>query len=98
MRITDLTKQPTLTLLSLDDEETVAKYGEPLEFYTLSPFPLDVFMKFQLRDTKDLSSTITVLKDVILDVDGKKVLSGDLVLPIPVLLKVISKLTVELGK
>ena len=98
MKVQDLVKKPTLTKLTLDDEETVTTYGEPLDFYTLQPFPLSLFMKFQLRDYKDFNATVEVLKEVILDETSKPVLTEDNVLPLPVLLKIITKITTELGK
>ena len=102
MRLTELTKKPVLTKLTLDDEDTVKEYGEPLEFYTLQPVPLDVFMKFQMRDIDDtknfMKDTIEVLSEIILNEEGKKVLVDGQVLPMPILLKVIGTLTTAMGK
>ena len=102
MRLTDLAKKPVLTKFVLDDEDTVKEYGEELEFYTLQPFPMEVFMKFQMRDFKDqkglMKETIDVLSEVILDEEGKLVMTEGKVLPMAVLLRVITKLTAELGK
>jgi hypothetical protein len=99
MKLADLVAKPTLTKLTLDDEAIVAEYGEPLDFYTLLPIPMDIFLKFQLRETMDLASTITVLKDVILDEQGNRVLvDGVQFKDVTVLLKAITKLTEEMGK
>jgi hypothetical protein len=102
MKVADLAKKPTLTKLTLDDEDTIKEYGESLDFYTLKPFPLDIFMKFQLRgagdNAPDLKKTVEVLKDVVLDEKGKPIMVDGFVLPIPVLIRCISKLTTELGK
>lgn len=102
MKLSELTKKPVLTKFMLDDEDTVKEFGESLEFYTLQPFPLDVFMKFQMRDMTDtknlMKETIDVLSEVILNEDGTQVMSDGKVLPVVVLLRVITKLTTELGK
>ena len=97
MKLTDLVSKPALTKLTLDDEDTVAKYGEPLDFYTMLPMPLDVFMKFQLStDGKD--NLVTVLKDVILDEEGNKVLQEGKTMPPTLLMSVVNKIVIELGK
>jgi hypothetical protein len=97
MKLTDLVSKPALTKLTLDDEETVKQYGEPLDFYTMLPMPLDVFMQFQLStDGKD--NLVNVLKDVILDEEGKKVLRDGKTMPPTLLMQVVNKIVAELGK
>jgi hypothetical protein len=99
MELSDLIVTPTLTPVVLDDEDTVKKYGEPMTFYTLLPMPIETFLKFQMRETFDLKTTIDILKDVILDKDGKQIIVG-LAQPknIGLLFKAVTKLTEEMGK
>jgi hypothetical protein len=98
MKLTDLASTPVLTKIVLDDADTIEEFGEALDFYTHLPIPLDVFLKFQMRESMDLTSTVAILKDVILDEDGKQVMADGKVLPVTVLLRAVTKLTSELGK
>jgi hypothetical protein len=98
MKLSQLSKKPQLIKLELSDEETVKEFGEPLEFYSWDRQPLDTFMKLASVVNNDPSSVIGIVKTLILDEEGREIISKDNMLPSNVLLKVISKIVETLGK
>jgi hypothetical protein len=98
MKLSQLSAKPQLTLLTLDDEDTIKEFGEPLEFYTWDRQPIDVFMKLANSDHRDTTQMINVVRTLLLDEQGKEIIQGDLMLPSQVLIKAISKIVDTLGK
>lgn len=98
MKLTDIVSEPKLIEVVLDDKEIVEKYGESLVFHTWDRQPMDVFMRLANMDQKNTAELITVVKTLILDEFGNQVLTDKNMLPTSVLLKVISKVTEQLGK
>lgn len=98
MKLTQLAAKPKLVKFSLDDKETVEEYGEPIEFYMYDRQPLDIFLRMAALSGKDNTEMIVVVKDLILDEDGKPVLNNDTLLPSKVMLKVIGAVIEKLGK
>lgn len=98
MNLKDLAKKPSLIKMTLDDEETVQEYGEPIDFYTWDRQPIDSFLKIANSASNDLGAVITAVKDLVLDEEGKPVMSEDYTLPNMILQKVINKIVNTLGK
>ena len=98
MNLKDLAKNPTLVKVTLDSEDIVAEYGEPLEFYTYDRQPMDVFLKVAANDRQDFSQLVDVLKTMVLDAEGNMVMKDGLILPSRVLVAVFSKMVEVLGK
>lgn len=98
MKLNQLAAKPTLVAYSLDDEDTIKEFGEPIEFYTWDRQPLDVFMKLANANQKDMAGMISIVKTLILDEEGKEIVTDDTMLPTSVLVKVIGKVVESLGK
>lgn len=98
MKLSQIAKKPQLTLISLDDEEIVKEFGEPLEFYTWDRQPMDVFLKLSTVDSNNQSAIISAVRDLVMDEKGNKILEGEDVLPTAVMLKVMSRVVEGLGK
>lgn len=98
MNLSQLTTKPQLIQLSIDDEEIIKEYNEPIVFYTWDRVPLDTFMKLANVNDNDQGSVIAVVKTLILDEKGKEILTKDNMLPTKVLLKAIAKVSDLLGK
>lgn len=98
MKLAKLSAKPQLTMVTLDDEDVVKEFGEPLEFYTWDRQPLDVFMQLANASKVDPTAMITVARSLILDEEGKEIISGDNMLPSNVLIKCIAKIVEQLGK
>ena len=101
MKLTELTAEPKLIEVSIEDKEIVKEFGEALSFHTWDRQPMDVFMKLasvSSADEQDMGAMIDIVKTLILDDKGEQVMTGKTVLPMHVLLKVITKITEMLGK
>lgn len=97
MKINQIASKPQLIKVVVDDKALVKEYGEAIEFWTWDRQPLEVFMKLaQIKDNQE--EIIVLVKDLILDEEGNKVLTDDVMLPTKVLLQVIQKVVETLGK
>ena len=97
MKLSQLTAKPQLIIVTLDDEETMKEYKEPLEFHTWDRQPLDIFMKLANADQNNTSTIIEIVRTLILDENGKEILNNDNMLPTKVLMRAIGKVTELLG-
>ncbi|MFY8212573.1 MAG: hypothetical protein ACOVLB_07920 [Candidatus Nanopelagicus sp.] len=98
MKLSQLTAKPQLVMIVLDDAETIAEYKEAVEFHTWDRQPMDVFMKLASATGENAANIIEIVKNLILDEDGKPILTKDNMLPTHILMKAISKVTDMLGK
>lgn len=98
MKLSDLTAEPKLIEITIDDEDTVEQYGEALTFYTYDRQPMDVFLRLANIDQKNAGDLINIVKTLILDENGKQVVTDKSVLPTGVLMKAIAKVSELLGK
>ena len=98
MKITQLLAKPKLIAISIDDEDTVKAFGEPIEFYIWDRQPMDKFIKLAQLKENDMESLMAAVKELVLDEEGNKVLGEEMILPNSVLTKVITKVVESLGK
>lgn len=98
MKLTELAVKPQLTKITIDSEQLVEKYGEPIDFYVLDRLPLDKYTKLASVKTEDFSSMIDLVKELILDEDGKPVMDEDHVLPTDILNEAMVKVVEVVGK
>ena len=97
MKLNQLVSKPQLIKVEISEPDIVAKYGEPLEFYTWDRQPLDVFMKLA-SGAGEKEIVFDMLKGLILDESGQPLLVDEGVLPTDVLIVVLNKITEILGK
>jgi hypothetical protein len=97
MKLKDLSKKPALIEVTLDDEDTLKEYNEPLTFSTWDRVPLDVFTKLASVNQSNLGEVVDIVRLLILDEDGREVMSKDQVLPPHVLIRAIAKIVERLG-
>ena len=98
MKISQLAAKPQLIKMTLDDAETVADYGEAVEFWTWDRQPMDVFMRLAAVDVANSATVIEAVKSLILDEDGQPVLTGEMTLPTRVMMQIITRIVESLGK
>ncbi len=98
MKLTQITAEPKLVQVFLDDEDTVKEYGESLEFYTWDRQPMTVFIKLAEAEAGKFANIVDVMRELILDEAGKPVMTGQTVLPSKILMRAITKITDLLGK
>lgn len=98
MKLSQIAKKPQLIKISIDDEDIVKEFGEALEFWTWDRQPMDIFLKLSSVDTGNQSAIISSVRELVMDEDGKQILSGDEVLPTWILMRVMTKVVESLGK
>ena len=97
MKITELTATPQLINFKIKDEEIVEKYGDEIEFWAWDRQPLDYY--FKMASGKDNTDAILeVAKSMVLDEEGKQVMTDDQVLPPDVAMKAFKEVINSLGK
>lgn len=98
MKLSQIAKKPQLIKISIDDEDIVKEFGEPLEFWTWDRQPMDIFLKLSSVDTGNQSAIISSVRELVMDEEGKQILSGEEVLPTWILMRVMTKVVESLGK
>ena len=98
MKLSQLSAKPQLVKIELMDDEIQRDYGEAIEFYTWDRQPMDVFMKLASATQGNTTGIINIVKTLILDEEGKEILTDESMLPTTVLMKAIGKVTEMLGK
>ena len=98
MKLNNLIAKPQLVKVELNDEETVAQFGEPIEWYVWDRQPLDKFLKLASFEGNATAQIVETVKEMVLDEEGKPMLHDDATLPTAVMLKVMNKMVEMLGK
>jgi hypothetical protein len=99
MKLSQIAAKPKLIEVSIDDEDIIKEYAEPLTFFTWDRQPMDVFTRMaNLSESSDIAGLLDIVRTLVLDDDGKEILTKESTLPTSVLMKVISKVTEHLGK
>ena len=98
MKLSQLAAKPQLIKITLEDEAIVSKYGEPLEFYIYDRQTIQTFARMAAIKAEDFSSAAELVKDLILDEQGNKVIDNESILPTDVMMRAITKVIEELGK
>lgn len=96
--MSQLAAKPQLVMFTVDNEEIVKKYNEPLDFYSWDRQPLEIFMKLASAQQQNIGEMIDVIRPLILDERGKPIIQGDVMLPSDVLIAAIAKIVERLGK
>jgi hypothetical protein len=98
MKINQIASKPQLIMVTLDDEDTIKELGESLDFWTWDRQPLDKFMKLASVKQDKPGEIIDLVRELILDEEGKIVIKDDIMLPTQILVRVIQKVVETLGK
>lgn len=98
MDLKELSKQPKLIEIVIDDEKIVEKYGDSLTFYAYDRQPLDLYGKLSKMTDDDYEHMQDVFKELILDKEGNPVISEKEILPIDVTMAAVTKVGEVLGK
>lgn len=98
MDLTKLVAKPQLKKITLDDDKTLAEYGEALDFYIYDRQPVDVFVKMATLRTDEFGDIVKIVNGMILDKDGNTVVTEGMALPQKLYIRVIEKVVQELGE
>ena len=98
MKLNQLIAKPQLIKCVLDDEETVKEYGEPVEWWIWDRQPLSTFLKFVNPEGNQTEQIFSIMREMILDEEGRPLLVDDATMPTPILMRVMNRMTEVLGK
>lgn len=99
MNIKQYASKPQLIEIILDDKDLVEKYGEPITFYTYNIVRMSTYFDFfNARSNNEFVQLDGMMKSMILDKNGNKVLADDEDLPIDIAAAAINKIGEILGK
>lgn len=98
MKINEIAAKPQLIKLVIDSSSIVEEYGEPIEFWTWDRQPLETFMKLAAINNEDPKQIIDLVRTMILDEDGKQVITNEIMVPTKILLEMIQLIVEKLGK
>ncbi len=99
MNIKDFASKPELVEIVIDDPDLVKKYGEPITFHTYNIVRMSTYFDFfSARSNNEFAQLDKMMKSMILDKKGNKVLADDEDLPIDIAAAVINKIGEILGK
>jgi hypothetical protein len=100
MKISKLAAKPQLIKIKLSNKALVEKYKEEIEFHTWDRQPLTTFMELANTNANNgkPGDIIHLVKDLILDENGKPVIIDDTTIPTDVLLVAVGAIVERLGK
>jgi hypothetical protein len=98
MDLSNLSTEPKLVEVKLDDKETVKQFGEPLVFFTYDRQPLSVYMTLSNATGNEQEKSVEILKTLVLDKDGKPVMADGRILPAKIMVKAMTKVMTLLGE
>lgn len=98
MKLKELAAKPKLVKITLDAEELITKYGEPIEFYIYDRQPVEKFVRLATTMSDDYAAAINIINDLLLDDKGNAMLSKEEILPADVMAQVMTKVVDYLGK
>lgn len=98
MKLAELAKEPKLVNISIDDESIVKTYGEAIEFYVYDRVDMETFMALAtLEGGQNIGKIVAVMKDLILDEKGNKIIANGKILPNDIMIKAVEKTVEALG-
>lgn len=98
MKLSELAKEPQLIKLTIDEPKIVEKYGDELEFYMYDRQSIDIFSKLADVNEDNIGGYIPILQNIILNEDGRPVITDAEVLPMDVLTEAMKIIGEKLGK
>lgn len=99
MDIKKLVTKPKLIELEVNTPEVIESVGEPVVFYMKDHLELSTYFDFyKLQQNNDVNALMGLLRTMIFDKDGNRVLADDETLPVEVTLAILFKINDYLGK
>jgi hypothetical protein len=99
MNLQEFKIHPKIIELVIDDAKIVETYGEPVKFYSFDHISLPKFFAFfQAQSDGNLEKLTDIMRELLLNAEGKPLLAKDESLPIDLFTAVIMKVADHLGK
>lgn len=89
--------KPKLQKITLDSEYVMKEYGEPLEFFMWDRQRMPVYIHLSTLDQSDTAAVLDAVRKLVLDANGKEMLSDDIELAPNVMIDVINAVVEQLG-
>lgn len=96
MDLKQIAEKPKLVKLTLDKEHIIETYGEPVEFYMYDRQSIPTFVKLSALEN-DTAEMIEMVKELVMDSKGNRMLDEDEQLPVPVMVDMIETVVEQLG-
>jgi hypothetical protein len=97
MKLQELAVKPKLIKVLIDDEPTVEKYGEAIEFWMYDRSDLEVYFELANVDTNNIPQLSKIVAKLVLDEKGTPIMSNGVVFPIDISVKIIEVAVKALG-
>lgn len=97
IKLSSLKAKPTLVEKLLKDEDIIAEFGAPIQFWSWDRLPIETYMSLVAAESSDVSMRFQIAKTLILNEDGSPMLSGDEVFTPGVMTAVVSEVFKSLG-
>lgn len=98
MDLSKLASKPKLIEIVLDDQDTIAAYGESIIFYIHDRHDIPTFAKMAVLDPSNFTAAAELVGGLIRDAEGKPILTEGQTLPTDVMMRAIAKVIEALGK
>lgn len=99
MDIKQLAKKPQLVEIVLDDQALIDEYGEPITFWMKDTVDINTYFDFfRSQNEKSGEELAELLRTLILNKDGEKVLEEGDSFPIDITIAALTKINENLGK
>lgn len=96
MELKQLATKPKLHKITVDNDTVVEAYGEPVEFYMWDRQDLPTYLRLaQIKE--DQNELFDIIKDLVLDAKGNKVLNEGEMLPLEIMVPVLESAVAHLG-
>jgi hypothetical protein len=97
MQLAKLAAKPQLVKIEINDEDTVKKYGESVEFWVYDRYDMDTFMKLATINEENFTEIANVISSMLMDEKGKKIVDDGTVLPMDITTKAVQSVVEYLG-
>lgn len=99
MNLQEFKVRPKIIELVIDDTKIIQEYGEAIKFYSFDHISLPQFFAFfQAQSDGNLEKLTDIMRDLLLNAEGKPLLAKDESLPVDLFTAAIMKVADHLGK
>jgi len=96
--IKDFAKRPELVQMVLDTEDIIQEFGEPVIFYMKDYVDINTYFEFFRSQTDNVNGLNKILREIVLNEQGERVIGDDEALPVQLAVGALSKINENLGK
>ena len=97
VKLSSLKAKPTLVEKLLEDKEIIEAFGGPIQFWSWDRVPLETYMQLVSASEADIKIRFEIAKKLILEEDGKQMLTGDEVFTPAVMTAVVAEVFNGMG-